>query len=220
MISFDCALARRDFSFDAAFESTATVTGLIGPSGSGKTTLVHLIAGLLKPQRGRIVVSGTVLTDTARGISFPPHHRGAGLVFQDALLFPHLSVRRNLNYARDFGRGADGRITFDAVVDVLGIAHLLGRAPHTLSGGERQRVAIGRALLASPRILLMDEPLASLDGARKTEILPFIERIRDEFQIPILYVSHSAAEVARLASLVIELGDGRVTRMVSAAEVL
>jgi len=210
MIAFGCTLVRRDFTFDAAFESAALITGLIGPSGSGKTTLVNLIAGLLTPSRGRIAIGGTVLTDTERGIMLPPHLRGVGLVFQDALLFPHLSVHRNLTYARDVGRVSAGSISFDAVTGVLGIGHLLDRAPHTLSGGERQRIAIGRALLASPRILLMDEPLASLDSARKFEILTLIEHMRDEFSIPILYVSHAREEVARLASVVVKLDHGRV----------
>ena len=220
MIAFDCTLTRPRFAFDAAFTSDAPVTGLIGPSGSGKSTLVHLIAGLLRPARGRIVVDGMVLTGTAAGVNLPPHKRGIGLVFQDAHLFPHMSVRRNLTYGRDLGPKTEHPIGFDAVVAMLGIEHLLESAPRTLSGGERQRVAIGRALLASPRLLLMDEPLASLDSARKLEILPFIERLNAEFAIPILYVSHAVEEVARLAQTVVKLDHGHVAASGPAREVL
>ena len=220
MIDFDCTLQRPGFSLDAAFKSDALITGLVGPSGSGKSTIMNLIAGRLRPARGRVVVGGVLLADTDAGLLLPPHTRGVGLVFQDAQLFPHLSVRRNLTYARDFGRtGRDG-IRFDAVVDVLGLAHLLTRSPHTLSGGERQRVAIGRALLAAPRLMLMDEPLASLDTARKLEILPFIERLRDEFKIPVLYVSHSLDEVSRLASYVVRIERGKITAAGPASSIL
>ncbi len=210
MIRFDCRLARPGFTFDAAFEAGPGVTALFGPSGSGKSTALRLIAGLERPERGRISLDGEALTDTEARLHRPPHRRRIGLVFQDALLLPHLSVRSNLSYGRFFTRKADRQLSFDAVVAVLGIGHLLDRSPTTLSGGERQRVAIGRALLASPRLLLMDEPLASLDAARKRELLPFIERLRDEFAIPILYVSHAAEEVARLAARVVMLETGRV----------
>ncbi len=210
MIRFDCRLARPGFIFDAAFEAGPGVTALFGPSGSGKSTALRLIAGLERPERGRISLGDDMLTDTAGRIHLPPHRRRIGFVFQDALLLPHLSVRSNLGYGRFFTRREERRLSFDAVVDVLGIGHLLERRPATLSGGERQRVAIGRALLASPRLLLMDEPLASLDYARKRELLPFIERLRDEFSIPILYVSHASEEVARLAARVVVIEAGRV----------
>ncbi|MEQ1695500.1 MAG: molybdenum ABC transporter ATP-binding protein [Hyphomicrobiaceae bacterium] len=210
MIDFDCSLSRGTFNFDVAFKSTAGITGLFGPSGSGKSTVIQLIAGLVRPSRGRIAITGRVLADTARGISLPPHKRGIGLVFQDAQLFPHLSVTQNLTYGRYFTPQPKDTISFEAVVSVLGIGHLLQRSPLTLSGGERQRVAIGRALLASPGLLLMDEPLAALDTNRKLEILPFIERLRDEFTIPILYVSHSVEEIARLATTVIKMEAGTV----------
>ena len=210
MIRFDCRLTRPGFTFDAAFEAGPGVTALFGPSGSGKSTALRLIAGLVRPERGSISLDGVALTDTAARIHRPPHRRRTGLVFQDALLLPHLSVRSNLSYGRFFKPKAERRLSFEAVVDVLGIGHLLDRRPATLSGGERQRVAIGRALLASPRLLLMDEPLASLDPARKRELLPFIERLRDEFAIPILYVSHAAEEVARLAARVVLIEAGRV----------
>ncbi len=220
MIRFDCRLTRPGFTFDAAFEAGPGVTALFGPSGSGKSTALRLIAGLERPERGRISLDGEVLTDTEARLHRPPHRRRIGLVFQDALLLPHLSVRSNLSYGRFFTRKADRRLSFDAVVQVLGVGHLLDRSPATLSGGERQRVAIGRALLASPRLLLMDEPLASLDAARKRELLPFIERLRDEFAIPILYVSHAAEEVARLAARVVMLETGRVTASGPPDEVL
>jgi molybdate transport system ATP-binding protein len=210
MIDFDCSFTRGSFDLDVAFTSEAGITGLIGPSGSGKSTVIALIAGLLRPARGKICVDGAVLTDTAGGEWLPPHKRGVGLVFQDAQLFPHLSVRQNLMYGRYFTPQPADAPSFQLVVDVLGIGHLLDRPPQTLSGGERQRVAIGRALLTSPRVLLMDEPLAALDTNRKLEILPFIERLRDEFSIPMLYVSHSVEEIARLATTVVKIESGKV----------
>jgi molybdate transport system ATP-binding protein len=220
MIDFDCAIARPDFSFDVAFRSDAGVTALFGPSGSGKSTAIRLLAGLDQPEQGHIRIGDALLFDAKARVSVARHRRRIGLVFQDALLLPHLSVRHNLTYGRWFTPDAERRIEFDAVVEVLGIGHLLTRRPATLSGGERQRVAIGRALLTSPRLLLMDEPLASLDAARKLEILPFIERLRDEFRIPIVYVSHAVDEVARLASLVVRLDGGRVVAAGPAVEVL
>ena len=200
MIAFDCRLQRRDFVLDAAFEAGGGVTALFGVSGSGKTTALRVLAGLERPERGRIAVDDAVLVDTARGVFVPACRRRMGMVFQDAQLFPHLSVRQNLEYGRWFTPAAERRVAFAPVVEVLGIAHLLERQPATLSGGERQRVAIGRALLASPRLLLMDEPLAALDADRRLEVLPLIERVRDAFGIPILYVSHAAEEVARLGA--------------------
>ncbi|GJE11377.1 MULTISPECIES: molybdenum ABC transporter ATP-binding protein [Methylobacterium] len=214
-IQVDVRLRRGAFALEAAFAAGAGLTTLFGRSGSGKTTLIDLIAGLTRPDRGRIVVGGTVLVDTAGGTFLPPHRRRIGVVFQDARLFPHLSVRGNLGYGRARARqGRDpatlDRVTFDSVTDMLGIHHLLDRRPAGLSGGERQRVAIGRALLAGPRLLLMDEPLAALDEARKAEILPYIERLRDETGVPIVYVSHAVSEVARLATTVVVLEAGRV----------
>jgi len=210
MIRFACRLDRPSFSFEVAFEAGSGVTALFGPSGCGKSTAIRLLAGLERPAEGRIAIGPQVLVDTAARIWRAPHRRRMGLVFQDAHLFPHLSVRRNLLYGRWFAPTAERPIGFDSVVEVLGIGHLLARAPAKLSGGERQRVAIGRALLSSPRVLLMDEPLASLDAARKQEILPFIERLRDEFAIPIIYVSHALDEVSRLADKVVHLREGRV----------
>jgi molybdate transport system ATP-binding protein len=210
MIQFDCRLVRPAFVFDVAFEAGPGITALFGPSGSGKTTAIRLLAGLERPERGSIALGGRPLLDTRAGIHVPPYRRRIGLVFQDALLLPHLPVRANLVYGRWFTPPGDRRISFDPVVDVLGIGHLLGRRTDTLSGGERQRVAIGRALLASPHLLLMDEPLASLDKARKEEIMPLIEEMRDFFAIPIIYVSHAVEEVRRLATQVVVLEEGRV----------
>ncbi|MDX5357984.1 MAG: molybdenum ABC transporter ATP-binding protein [Rhodobacterales bacterium] len=197
------------FDLDVAFQAPPGLTALFGRSGSGKTTIVNAVAGLLRPDQGRIVADGAVLLDTGAGVFVPPHRRRVGYVFQDARLFPHLTVRQNLMYGRWFaprGPGAD----LAQIVEMLGIGPLLGRRPGALSGGERQRVALGRAILSNPRLLLMDEPLAALDEARKAEILPYLERLRDELRLPVLYVSHSAAEVARLATTVVLIGAGRV----------
>lgn len=205
---------------DVDFDVPEGITVLFGRSGAGKTTVINAVAGLFQPEQGRISVGERVLLDTARGIALPPHRRRLGYIFQEARLFPHMTVRRNLLYGRRFAPpGAQGA-ELDHVVEMLGIGALLDRRPGALSGGERQRVAIGRALLAAPRLLLADEPLASLDEARKAEILPYFERLRDETDVPILYVSHSAAEVARLATSVVVLDDGRVARQGAAAEVL
>ncbi|TGT74512.1 molybdenum ABC transporter ATP-binding protein [bacterium M00.F.Ca.ET.159.01.1.1] len=199
-----------DFAVEAKFDSAGRLTALFGPSGSGKSTVINLIAGLIRPDKGRIAVDGRVLVDTDARIFVPMHKRRIGMVFQDARLFPHMSVAANLRYGRWFTPSTERYAKIDAVVELLGIGHLLDRRPARLSGGEKQRVAIGRALLASPKLLLMDEPLASLDEARKAEILPYVERLRDETKIPIVYVSHSVAEVARLASDVVVLAQGKV----------
>lgn len=220
LIQFDCRLARSEFLFDVAFPAGPGVTALFGPSGSGKSTVIRLLAGLERPDAGRIMIGNDTLLDTKTHSCVAPHRRRIGLVFQDALLLPHLSVRANLTYGRWFTPHDSRKVELEPVVDVLGISHLMNRRPETLSGGERQRVAIGRALLTSPRLLLMDEPLASLDGARKREILPFIERMRDEFGIPIIYVSHAIEEVARLADRVIRLDNGRVVATGSPNETL
>ena len=219
MIRFDAAIKLGAFAYEAAFESPSSVS-LFGRSGSGKTVTLGLISGLLRPDRGVIVVDDRVLVDTEKGIFVPKHDRRIGLVYQDAQLFPHLTVRQNLLYGRFFAPQQERREELDRVVDLLGIGGLLDRRPGRLSGGEKQRVAIGRALLAGPRLLLMDEPLASLDEARKAEILPYIERLRDQSRVPIVYVSHSLAEVARLASTVVLVAGGKVAAQGSTAEVL
>ena len=208
------------FDLDVAFEAPAGVTALFGRSGSGKTTLVKAIGGLLCPRRGRVALGGHVLLDTGRGLVVPRHRRRIGTVFQEGRLFPHLSVRQNLLFGRWFAPRHDPGADIEAVVEMLGIGPLLGRRPAGLSGGEKQRVAIGRALLSKPRLLLMDEPLAALDEGRKAEILPYIERLRDEAGVPIVYVSHSVAEVARLADTLVVLDAGRVTAVGPAADVL
>ncbi|MEM9778648.1 MAG: molybdenum ABC transporter ATP-binding protein [Pseudomonadota bacterium] len=203
------------FTLDVRFEAPAGVTALFGRSGSGKTSVVNAVAGLLRPDRARIQIEETVLADTRRWI--PAHKRRLGYVFQEGRLFPHLSVRQNLRYGVRFGGAAAG---FERVVDLLGLGPLLERGPGALSGGERQRVAIGRALLSAPRMLLLDEPLAALDTARKEEVLPYLEALRDEAAMPILYVSHALPEVARLATTVVALEAGRVVRTGPAVEVL
>ncbi len=194
-------------SLDIAFTGGGGVTALFGRSGAGKTTIVNMIAGLRRPASGRIAVDGRVLFDAAAGVDLPAHRRRIGYVFQDARLFPHLSVAANLRYGRPRTASAAG---FDRLVDLLGLAPLLDRRPRALSGGEKQRVAIGRALAAEPDALLMDEPLASLDLAHKAEILPYLETLAAEGGIPILYVSHAVDEVLRLADQMVLLSDGRV----------
>jgi molybdate transport system ATP-binding protein len=201
-----------DFTIDIAFRTDSGATALFGPSGSGKTTVLHAIAGLLRPERGRIVFDGRVMLDTASSVFVQPYRREVGYVFQDARLFPHLTVRQNLLFGRFFAhrqRRRNGGMTLENVVGLLGIDHILSRRPVNLSGGERQRVAIGRALLAEPCMLLMDEPLAALDAARKAEILPVLERLRDVSRVPILYVSHDVSEVSRIANNVIMMENGR-----------
>jgi molybdate transport system ATP-binding protein len=192
------------------FEAAGGATALFGPSGAGKTSLVNMIAGLLTPDRGSIALDDTILFDAAAGIDLPPHRRRMGYVFQDGRLFPHLTVRQNLDYGRRMsGRSRDAG-EFERIAALLDIGVLLDRRPRMLSGGERQRVAVGRALLMRPRLLLLDEPLASLDAGRKREILPYLVRLRDDAAVPIVYVSHTAAEVRRIATRVVRLDNGRV----------
>ena len=206
MIAACFTLAKPGFDLDVEFTASSGVTAIFGPSGSGKTTILNAIAGLERPRRGMITVDETVFYDSSHAIDLATHRRRIGYVFQDALLFPHLTVRDNLRYGY---KTAD--VNFDDTVAVLGLSQFLDRRPAKLSGGERQRVAIGRALLSSPRLLLMDEPLASLDMEKKQEILPLIERLRDNFQVPILFVSHAVDEVARLADQVLVIDKGRIT---------
>ncbi|MDD3529143.1 MAG: molybdenum ABC transporter ATP-binding protein [Gallionellaceae bacterium] len=202
-------LDRGEFSLDVDLDLPGRgVTALFGPSGSGKTTLLRLIAGLDRAP-GHLEVNGEVWQDDGRDLFLPTHKRALGYVFQEASLFPHLNARRNLEYGLKRVPADERRVDMDHVLDLLGIGHLLERRPDRLSGGERQRVAIARALLTSPRILLMDEPLAALDLARKQEILPYLERLHDEMETPILYVSHAPDEVARLADHIVALDNGR-----------
>ncbi len=204
-------IARRFPGLDLriAFEAPQGVTALFGPSGCGKTSTINAVAGLLRPDSGIIALEDRTLFDSARGIDLPPHRRRIGYVFQDARLFPHLSIASNLRYAARFRPGAAR--DFDKVVDLLALEPLLRRRPRNLSGGEKQRTAIGRALLSDPELLVMDEPLAALDDARKEEILPWLERLRDAVRLPILYVTHSAPEVLRLATTLVLMKEGRVT---------
>jgi len=199
-----------EFSIAAKFETTAGATALFGPSGAGKTSLVNMIGGLLTPDRGRIAVDGNVLFDSAARINVPAHRRRIGMVFQEGRLFPHMTVARNLDYGRWMSGVEADPAERERIVSLLDIGALLARRPGRLSGGERQRVAIGRALLMKPRLLLFDEPLASLDRARKLEILPYLARLRDEAKVPMIYVSHQAGEIQRLCSQVVRIEDGRV----------
>lgn len=220
MIEVDIERRLGGFELSVRFGASAPIVGLFGRSGSGKSSVVNAIAGILKPARGFIRIDGTTLYDSAARIDVPIDRRRVGYVFQDALLFPHLDVESNLLYGHRLRGGADRFIEQERVIELLGLQTMLRRKPTTLSGGERQRVAIGRALLAQPRILLMDEPLASLDAARKSEILDYIERLRGDLRIPIVYVSHSVAEIARLADTVVVLADGKCVVAGDAGDVL
>jgi molybdate transport system ATP-binding protein len=220
VIDVDIHARSGTFELSATFRADAPIVGLFGRSGAGKTTVVNAIAGIGKPDRGSISINGTMLFDSTRGIDIPPERRRIGYVFQDALLFPHLDVQRNLLYGQKLCPAVDRFIEPARIVGLLGLDRLLRRAPMTLSGGERQRVAIGRALLAQPRILLMDEPLVALDAARKDEVLEYIERLRDDVRIPIVYVTHSRSEIARLADAVVVLTHGRCTAVGNAESML
>lgn len=200
MLHLHLHLRRGGFRRHVRIVEQARVVALAGPSGAGKTSVLHAIAGLVRPESGRIEIDGRVLYDSAAGTDVPTHRRRVGYVFQDARLFPHLDVRRNLLYGRH--GGAQARFGFDAVVELLGIGHLLDRRTRHLSGGEAQRVAIGRALLSQPSILLFDEPLSALDPARRDELIPWLQRVRDEVRLPMLYVSHHPDEVRRLADVI------------------
>ncbi|HYW63820.1 MAG TPA: molybdenum ABC transporter ATP-binding protein [Bradyrhizobium sp.] len=210
MLRLDISKQLGDFFIEAAFASEGRVTGLFGASGAGKTSLVNMIAGLLTPDRGTIAVDGEVLDDTAARLHVPAHRRRIGYVFQEARLFPHLDVRHNLDYGRRMNGLAQDPSHLARIVEMLDVGKLLDRRPGKLSGGERQRVALGRALLAQPRLLLLDEPLGSLDEERKAEILPYLMRLRDEANVPMVYVSHDPDEMRQLAAQVVLLKRGRV----------
>jgi molybdate transport system ATP-binding protein len=207
------------FRLKVAFETGEGVTALFGRSGAGKTSVVNAIAGILRPDRGRIEINGDSVFDSEHGIDVATPRRRIGYVFQEGRLFPHLNVRQNLRYAGLFSRGTPPS-EFAHVVELLGLKDLLDRRPGNLSGGEKQRVAIGRALLSSPRLLLLDEPLASLDAHRKSEVLQYIELMRDEIRVPIVYVSHAAEEVVRLADTVVLMSEGEVAASGAAEEVM
>jgi molybdate transport system ATP-binding protein len=213
VIEIDVSHTLGDFRLQARIAADGGVLALCGASGAGKTTLLTIVAGLLRPRAGRVVVDGMVLLDTASGVDLAPRRRRVGYVFQEPRLFPHLSVEQNLRYGQRFTARAQRFVDFDAVASLLGIAPLLARRPDRLSGGEKQRVAIGRALLVSPSLLLMDEPLAALDDARRLDILSYIEKMRDAFSIPIIFVSHRVSEVERLASDIAVLDRGRLVEM-------
>ena len=209
MIEVDIEQQLGAFDLRVAFRAEAPVIGLFGRSGAGKSSVINAIAGTSTPQRGLIRINETILFDSRAQIDVPPQKRRIGCVFQDALLFPHMSVERNLLYGNRLRTASERFIQPSRVIELLGLESLLQRRPANLSGGEKQRVAIGRALLAQPRILLMDEPLASLDVPRRTEVLDYIERLRREVDIPIVYVSHSVPEITRLADTVVVLSEGR-----------
>lgn len=210
MLLVDIEKQLGDFKLEASFTSGGLVTGLFGNSGAGKTSIINMIAGLVTPDRGRISLDGENLDDTAKGLHIPPHRRRIGYVFQDARLFPHYSVRQNLDYGRRMNGFDPDAAAEKHTVDLLDIGHLLNRRPGQLSGGEKQRVALGRALLARPKLLLLDEPLGALDDERKAEILPYFIRLRDEASVPMVLVSHDAGEMRQLATNVVILKRGKV----------
>lgn len=210
---------RQNFSLEVDFTAPKGVTALFGASGAGKTTVIQAVAGLRTPDKGRIALNETVFFDRTRGIDLPTHRRQLGYVFQDHRLFPQMTVRKNLTYGRRARGLSNAPQLFDKIIDMLGLNGLLSRFPAGLSGGEKQRVAIGRALLAEPAVLLLDEPLASLDQARRLEILPYLERLRDQTDIPMLYVSHAVSEVARLANQVVLLDAGKQVKCGPVTEV-
>ena len=210
MLAVDVEKRLGEFEIAAKFATSGGATALFGPSGAGKTSIVNMIAGLLKPDRGRIALGDTVLFDSSARIDVPAHRRRVGYVFQEGRLFPHLSVAQNLDYGRWMNGLPADEAERERIIALVNIGALLKRRPGHLSGGERQRVALGRAVLMRPRLLLLDEPLASLDRARKLEILPYLARLRDEAHVPMIYVSHQMVEIQRLCSQVVRIEDGRV----------
>ncbi len=205
MLNLDIKGQVGTFTVNAELQAGLGVTALVGPSGAGKTTVLRAIAGLWTPDEGHIEIAENVLFDSSEGIDLPVNKRRLGIVFQDPLLFPHLSVEQNLKY----GSPAQN-VSWDGIVNLLDLRELLKRAPRNLSGGEAQRVALGRALLSDPQLLLLDEPLTGLDDERREQVLPFLERLRDETDVPIVYVSHHRDEISRLADLVFSIKDGAV----------
>ena len=220
LLSLNVQRRTGDFAIDVKIEAGPGITALFGKSGAGKSTVVAMLAGLIKPDSGHIRVDGHTLFDSAQGIDIAPEHRHVGYVFQDARLFPHMSVAKNLRYGLNRLEPAKRTETFERVISLLGLESLLQRRPANLSGGEKQRVAIGRALLSNPRILLMDEPLASLDAARKSEILPYIERLATDFELPVVYVSHAVEEVVRLSDTLVLISNGHVAAQGDVEEIM
>jgi molybdate transport system ATP-binding protein len=213
MIAISASHAQGAFRLQADIRASGRVLALCGPSGAGKTTLLNVVAGLIHPREGRVAIDDRILFDSALGVDEPSRSRRVGYVFQEPRLFPHLSVAGNLTYGRRFAPHDDAPVDFDNVVTLLGVRALLKRSPARLSGGEKQRVAIGRALLSNPRLLLLDEPLSAIDDARRREILGLIEMLRDSFAIPIVFVSHRLSEVERLASDIAVIEDGALVEM-------
>lgn len=210
MIEVQARLKRGNFELDAALLLNQRVTAIFGPSGSGKSTLLGIIAGIIKPDSGRIAVDGDCLFDSDKRINKAVHERRIGLVFQDGRLFPHLNVMQNLSYALHFIPKEQQQLKLEHIAQLLEITPLLKQRPHQLSGGEKQRVALGRALLSSPRLLMLDEPLASLDDRLKSQILPFLKLVADEIQIPMIYISHSRKEIMQITSNLIHIQNGKV----------
>ncbi len=210
MIECDFQRTQGDFNLNVKCHLDAPVTGLFGASGAGKSTLLNMIAGLVKPHSGKLMIDGEILFDSDKVIDLPIHRRRIGVVFQDSRLFPHLNIRDNLHYGFDLLAAKDRRFDFKQIVDLLEIGHLLTQKPHQISGGEKQRVSLGRALLTSPRLLLLDEPLASLDVRLKHQILPFLRRIKDEIHIPMIYVSHAIDEILYLTSEIVMIEQGKL----------
>jgi molybdate transport system ATP-binding protein len=210
MIEFDVTLDRGSFALQASLKLEQTMVGLFGPSGSGKSTLLGILAGYIKPDSGRIIVSGRCLLDSSRGVHIPIHQRRVGMVFQDSRLFPHLTVKNNLSYGFNLLDESEKRFSLDQIIELLELKPLLQQRPHQLSGGEQQRVALGRALLASPNLLLLDEPLASLDERLKGQILPFLRRVKEQIQVPMIYVSHAINEILDLTQQLVVINDGKI----------
>ena len=210
MIEVQAKLMRKDFELDVDFKLSRKVTAIFGPSGSGKSTLLSVIAGIIQPDSGRILIDGECIFDSQVRINKPIHQRKIGLVFQDSRLFPHLNVKENLSYSLRFNPQLKMQFQFNKIVELFEIGHLLEQRPHQLSGGEKQRVALGRALLSAPRLLLLDEPLSSLDERLKSQILPFFKLIVDETNIPMIYISHSYEEILQITENLIGIQSGKI----------
>lgn len=211
MLDIHIRFARGDFVVSVQQKIESSVTGLFGPSGSGKSTLLGLLGGFIKPDSGHIILDGSCLFDSAKRVNLAPHMRSIGTLFQDGRLFPHLSIKKNLTYGLNLIAEENRVIQFDAIVEMLELSDFLARRPHELSGGEIQRVALGRALLTSPKLLLLDEPLSSLDMRLRQQILPFLKLIKDEIKIPMIYVSHDMSEIEYLADKIMRIEAGNIS---------